>query len=183
MKDLHSDLEKELMGLSPSRTSTDFEQRISDALGLQGELLVQDINIEEKVIPLGIVRNWIIAASLIFLLGFIGVSIYFQKFMSQTLANSPIAHAQPDNVKNIALTPDSLPMVKNAIGPWQPRDREAILVEVRNEGIVREPELPPAQQFRYRYYDTSTFTDTADNSRMRVTVPREQVFQVKLEPY
>jgi hypothetical protein len=183
MKDSYTNLEHELMGLSPARPGKAFEKRISDALGLQGELAVHNVNTEEKVIPFGIVRNWTIAASLILLLGLVGASIYLQKYMSHTLANSPLAEVQSPESANVVSIPASIPLIQDSVGTWQPQDREAILVEVRNEGIVRESTLPPAQQFRYRYYDTSTFTDSADNSRIRVTVPREQVFQVKLEPY
>ena len=183
MKDSYTNLEHELMGLSPTRPGKAFEERISDALGLQGELAVRNVNTEEKVIPFAIVRNWIIAASFILLLGLVGASIYLQKYMSRTLANSPIAEIQSPKATNVVSIPDSIPRIQDSVGTWQPQNREAILIEVRNEGIVREHTLPPTQQFRYRYYDTSTFTDSVDNSRMRVTVPREQVFQVKLEPY
>ena len=183
MKDSYTNLEHELMGLSPTRPGKAFEERISDALGLQGELAVRNVNTEEKVIPFAIVRNWVISASFILLLGLVGASIYLQKYMSHTLANSPIAEVQSPKATNVVSIPDSIPQIQDSVGTWQPQNREAILIEVRNEGIVREPALPPTQQFRYRYFDTSTFIDSVDNSRMRVTVPREQVFQVKLESY
>jgi hypothetical protein len=183
MKDSYTNLEHELLGLSPAHPGKAFEERISDALGLQGELAVRNLNTEEKAIPFGVVRNWVIAASFALLLGVVGAAIYLQKYMSHTLANSPIAEVQPRKTTNVVSIPDSTPRIQDSVGTWLPQNREAILIEVRNEGIVREPTLPPTQQFRYRYYDTSTFTDSVNNSRMRVTVPREQVFQVKLEPY
>ena len=66
---------------------------------------------------------------------------------------------------------------------WKPLNTESVLIELHDEGVIHPPSQPPSKQFRYRYHDTTTFTHPDANSEMQMTVPREGVFQVKLQSY
>ena len=172
--------------MAPSRLDDAFEERIAKALGPQGGLAMGEVSLKEKLVPYRLVRKWAIAAAFVVLLGIAGASYYFQVQFSQNLADTPVADvALPaeSSVAPLASLPDVAEPLPPVDGDWRPLDHESVLVEVRDEGIVREPSQPPALQYRYRFHDTTTFTGAADNSEMRMTVPREQVFQVKLQAY
>ncbi len=183
MNDPFTELEQELQELAPARPLDGFEERLAKALGPQGDLALRSLPPQEKLVPFRTVRNWAVAAGFAVLLGIAGAAYYVEQQLSSNLAQRPVAEVRtpvPGTVP--AEAPRATPQAPQAEG-WQPLDQKSVLVEVRDEGIVREPTQPPAKQFRYRYFDTTTFAHPDDNSQMRMTVPREHVFQVKLQPY
>ncbi len=202
MSDSYADLEKELKGLAPARPEKVFNDRISKALGPQGEgrMSPQGIDLNAHFISFRLFRNLAVAASLLLLLALAG-ALHFKKQASEAFARAGETEEVPiEEASVVAKFPDSVPQsIEGPILPlrapstamssperratWQRLNRENVLFEILNDGVVHHPEQTPSQQFRYRYFDTATFTDPADNSKMRMTVPREQVIRVKLEPY
>ena len=189
MNDPFTELEQELQELAPARPGDDFQERLAKALGPQGDLALRSVSAEEKLVPFRTVRNWAVAAGFVFLLGIAGASYYVQHQLSRNLAEKPVADIevpavpQEDEAVLAESSGAASPTTALETAGWKPLDQESVLVEVQDEGIVHEPSQPPAKQFRYRYFDTTTFTHPDANSEMRMTVPREQVFQVKLQPY
>ena len=188
MNDPFTDLEQELKELAPDRPDNAFETRLAKALGPQGDIAVRNfLQTSEKTVPFRVVRNWAVAAGFVLLLGIAAASFYLQKRLSDELSATPVAEAQKPMASGVAAAPVQTVALEADFphpgGNWRVQDRESILVEVRDEGVIDEPLGSPAQQFRYRYFDTATFTDPIDNSRMRMTVPREQVVLVKLKPH
>ena len=188
MNDPLTDLEQELKELAPARPDDAFEIRLAKALGPQGDIAVRNLlPTSENTVPFRVVRNWAVTAGFMVLLGIVGASFYIRNRFSDELSDTPVAEAQKPMVLGVAAAPAhtvaSEADFPHPGGNWRVQDRESILVEVRDEGVIDEPLGSPAQQFRYRYFDTATFTDPIDNSRMRMTVPREQVVLVKLKPH
>lgn len=182
MNDPFTDLELELKELTPARPDDAFETRLAKALGPQGDIAVRNLlQNSENTIPFRVVRNWAVAAGFVLLLGIASASFYFQKRLSDELSDTPVAEAQKPMTSEVTVAKET--DFPHPGGNWRVQDRESILVEVRDEGVIDEPSGPPSQQFRYRYFDTATFTDPLDNSRMRMTIPREQVVLVKLKPH
>lgn len=174
MNDPISQLEQELMELTPSAPSRDFINKIEEGLGSQANIAGLNDQNATGVLSFPSIP-WSIAAAILLLLGVVSASFYYQQFSSEQIAKTKVNTNQPS-------TPDVLP-ASSPDDTWQATDRETVLVDVRNEGIILSPQNPPSQQFRYKYMDTTTYTDPNDHSEMQFAVPREQVVQVKLEPY
>ena len=54
---------------------------------------------------------------------------------------------------------------------------------LRDEGIVDRPGQAPARRYRYRFLDETIWENPGTNTRIRSTVPREEVVLVGLDPY
>jgi hypothetical protein len=180
MKDPLTELEEELRELTPQHPTRNFIEGVSDALGSQGNIAVINQPSEKTAqrIFFPLLKPLGIAAAILTCAGIMGTSIYIQKQNSSQLAKTKVNEIPvppvPDSEQE---TPAAEPLL------WHTTDRETILVDVRNEGVIHSPQNPPSQQFRYRYLDKTTFTDPTEQSSIQMAVPREQVIQVKLEPY
>ena len=175
MNDPLSQLEQELRELTPAAPSNEFIGKIEEGLGYQANLAVfNNPESSRKIITFPSLR-WGIAAAFLFLLGIVSSAFYFQSKESEQIAKTKIEEVAP------ATSVDS--RIQSRDNNWQPMERETILVDVRNEGVIHSPQSPPSQQFRYKYMDTTKFSDPNSQSEMQMAVPREQVIQVKLEPY
>lgn len=175
MNDPLSDLEQELRELTPAAPSTEFIGQIEEGLGSQANLAVFNNPESSKKIIVFPSLRWGIAAAFLFLLGIVSSAFYFQSRESEQIAKTKIEEVVPAApIENQAPPKDN---------NWQPMEQETILVDVRNEGVIHSPQNPPSQQFRYKYMDTTKFTDPNSQSEIHMAVPREQVIQVKLEPY
>ena len=189
MNDSFSELEKELQELSPAKPTTVLRQQISKALGPQGDLALRCLPEEEKLIPFRIVRKWAIVAGFIFILSIFGASYYFQHQYSRNLAETPVSNGDSPMPLREGPTPPAEAFKADHSGQalvkagWKPLNTESVLIELHDEGVIHPSSQPPSKQFRYRYHDTTTFTHPDANSEMQMTVPREGVFQVKLQPY
>ncbi len=180
MKDPLTELEQELRGLTPQAPPQSFLEDISDALGSQGNIAVINQpappSAQKTFFPL--MKPLGIAAAILLCAGILGSSIYIQKQNSIQLAKTKVNAVPADPSPASTTEAPASDLIQ-----WQATDRETILVDVRNEGVIHSPQRPPSQQFRYRYLDRTTFTDPTDKSSMHMAVPREHVIQVKLEPY
>jgi hypothetical protein len=181
MNDLPSDLEKELMELAPAKPSDEFTARLSEALGEQGNLAVINRKTQEdaKILPYPGQIGWGIAAAAALVAGILGAAHYFQSQASEKFANTPVMEWSATPAAHHA---EGNPLVGTPAS-WHPTGSKTILVDVRDEGVVRDPVEPPSRLLRYQYLDTTTYTGNDPNSQMQMAVPREQVVRVKMEPY
>ena len=89
MSDLYADLEQELKGLAPARPEKVFNDRISKALGPQGEgrMSSRGIDMDAHFVSFRLFRNLAVAASLVLLLALAGV-LHFKKQASEAFARA-----------------------------------------------------------------------------------------------
>ena len=174
MNDPISQLEQELMEMTPLAPSKNFVNNIEEGLGSQANIAEINNQASKKVISFPSIP-WSIAAAILLLFGVISASIHYQQLSSEQIAKTKV-NTNPTSTQDVLPTPTT-------DYAWEATDRETILMDVRNEGIIHSPQNPPSQQFRYKYMDTTTYTDPNNHSEMQLAVPREQVVQVKLEPY
>ena len=58
-----------------------------------------------------------------------------------------------------------------------------MLIGAKEEGIYFDSEHRPARKMRYRFIDSYMWKNPADGSSLQITVPREEVFLVRLHTY
>ena len=173
MNDPLSQLEQELKKLTPQAPSTDFLRNVEAGLGIQANLAVSKTK-SFKLLSFSSIHRQI-AATIVFLIGILTTGLLLQQKASNQIAKSSIY----ENTLEKSVEGDPTINSNN----WHPTDKETILVDISNEGIIHSPYNPPFQLYRYKYMDTTTFTDPTDHSKMQLVIPREQVVQIKLEPY
>jgi hypothetical protein len=189
-----NDLEKELRSLQPAAPTKGFEARMEKSLGEAGNVAVKHVpEVDQrmkspsaddsgKVVPFGRFRFLFFAGAAAALV----VAIYLMDpFAGAEVEISPVAPSLSEVDEDLSPL-HGVPLSDLATfseeGWNDPRTRE-VLVDATDEGIVDRPGQAPARRYRYRFLDETIWENPGTNTRIRSTVPREEVVLVGLDPY